>query len=101
MSEATAAYLFVAARASSPEASTSTLPGAVPVAGEQPVPGHGSHQICQVAQQAGVPGHRLPPAGSLPARRAGGQGSTPGPETRAVFRMALPYVTCLGPGNRC
>ncbi len=40
----------------------------VPVAGDQPVPGHGGHQICQVAQQAGVPGHRLPPAGSLPAR---------------------------------
>ena len=40
----------------------------VPVAGDQPVPGHGGHQICQVAQQAGVSGHRLPPAGSLPAR---------------------------------
>ena len=40
----------------------------VPVAGDQPVPGHGGHQISQVAQQAGVPGHRPRPAGSLPAR---------------------------------
>ena len=30
------------------------------------------------------------PDGKVWSGRAGGQGRTPGPETRAVFRMALP-----------
>jgi hypothetical protein len=46
-------------------------------------------------------GLRLAGSGWNSASRAGGQGRMPGPETRAVFRMALPY-TCLGTeGRRC
>ena len=64
-------------------------------------PAMGVTRSARSRSKPACPAIASPLAGSVPARRAGDQGSTPGPETRAVFRMALPYVTCLGPGNRC